>query len=128
MTDPKNWWQWLIITHRIEQVNIVFGVNWFEIKEKCYNFSFRIFERFFSLRTHLISHFSCMHKFEESLKFKIFSILKMNLSHSLYVFAIVGCGEIAMHASIKKSTINFPQCVFILIETDNRIYLKKLNQ
>lgn len=84
MTDPKRWWQWLI-THRIEQVHFVFYVNWFEIKEQCFYFKFRLFERFCRFRIYLISHV-CI-KFEESLKFMTeISILKivLNSFHSLY--------------------------------------------
>lgn len=35
MTDPKNWWQWLI-TYRMEQVNNVFCVNWLDIRDSDY--------------------------------------------------------------------------------------------
>lgn len=82
--SKKNWWQWLI-THRIEQVNIIFGVNWFKIKEHCYNFSFRIFERFFMLRTYLIFHVS---NSKRAWNFMIeIAILKIafNSSHSLWI-------------------------------------------
>lgn len=106
----------MTMKHRIEQVNILFRFNWFGMKNHClavaiFHFVYNIwvsfgFEFILFLTCGLFSKFMIE-----------ISILKIALNS----FHCICDLRIAANAYIKESTIYFPQRVFILIETDNRI-------